>query len=96
MIVIFAIILTEPAVMNVNTHVLQDLISLLKVSDATLLLIYLFFFESSLFYFFNWEKLFSFIISLEHHGARDSFISVSINLMFLMFCSAQLAFVYFA
>lgn len=33
MIVIFTIMLTDLAAMNVNTHVLQDLISLLKVSD---------------------------------------------------------------
>lgn len=56
MIVIFAIILRELAVMNVNTHALQDLISLLKVSDATFLLIYLFFFQSSGFLFFLTEK----------------------------------------
>lgn len=82
MIVIFTIILAELAVMNVNTHVVQDLISLLKMSDATFLLIYLFFFESSCFIVFYWEKLSSFIISLEHHGTRDKLICVSINLFF--------------
>lgn len=45
MIVIFTIMLTDLAVMNVNIHVLQDLIFLLKVSDASFLLIIFFFFE---------------------------------------------------
>lgn len=56
MIVIFAIILTQLAVISVNTHVLQDLNSLLTMSDATFLLIYLFFFESSCFIFFQLGK----------------------------------------
>lgn len=92
MIVIFTIMLTDLAVMNVNTHVLQDLIALLKVSEATFLLVFSFFLESASALILFWGKIIFTCIFMRIAIEQRMNLSLSIKLTIFLFSSPLLTF----